>query len=96
LVSNCLKYAFKGRETGKIFLRVEKKGDELEIEVADNGVGLPDNFDIETNESLGVYLVQALTDQLDGALVVDNKQSDKALDIETGASFLVRFTPVTF
>jgi PAS domain S-box-containing protein len=95
LVSNCLKYAFKGRETGKIFLRVEKKGDELEIEVADNGVGLPDNFDIETNESLGVYLVQALTDQLDGALVVDNKQSDKALDIETGASFLVRFTPVT-
>ena len=95
LVSNCLKYAFKGRETGKIFLRVEKKGDELEIEVADNGVGLPDNFNIETNESLGVYLVQALTDQLDGALVVDNKQSDKALDIETGASFLVRFTPVT-
>ncbi len=95
LVSNCLKYAFKGRETGKVFLRVEKKGEELEIEVADNGVGLPEEFDIETNDSLGVYLVQALTDQLDGVLVVDNKQSDKTLDSNGGASFLVRFTPLT-
>jgi PAS domain S-box-containing protein len=95
LVSNCLKYAFKGRETGKILLRVERKGDELEIEVADNGVGLPDNFDFETNESLGVYLVQALTDQLDGKLLVDNKLTNNALETEHGASFLVRFTPLT-
>ena len=95
LVSNCLKYAFKGRETGKVFLRVEKKGEELEIEVADNGVGLPEEFDIETNDSLGVYLVQALNDQLDGVLVVDNKQSDKTLDSNGGASFLVRFTQLT-
>ncbi len=63
--------------------------------MADNGVGLPEEFDIETNDSLGVYLVQALTDQLDGVLVVDNKQSDKTLDSNGGASFLVRFTPLT-
>ena len=95
LVSNSLKYAFKGRSEGKLFLRVEKQGDDLEIEVADNGVGLPDDFDFETNESLGVYLVQALTDQLDGTLIVDNKLSNNALESEDGASFLVRFTPLT-
>ncbi|MGA0435034.1 MAG: PAS domain-containing sensor histidine kinase [Flavobacteriales bacterium] len=95
LVSNSLKYAFKGRESGKIFLRVEMKRDKLEIEVADNGVGLPDNFDFSSNESLGVYLVQALTDQLDGILVVDNKHSDNTLEVHDGASFLVSFTPLT-
>lgn len=95
LVSNCLKYAFKGMSSGKIFLRVKRVNENLEIEVADNGVGLPDDFDFETNESLGVYLVQALTDQLDGRLTVDNKHSDNALEWSTGASFLVSFTPLT-
>jgi PAS domain S-box-containing protein len=95
LVSNSLKYAFVGREGGKIQLRVERKGAEIEIEVSDNGVGLPDDFDFETNESLGVYLVQALTDQLDGTLVVDNNHSENTLERHIGASFLVRFTPLT-
>jgi PAS domain S-box-containing protein len=95
LVSNCLKYAFKGMSSGKIYLRVQRVGVNLEIQVADNGVGLPEDFDFETNESLGVYLVQALTDQLDGSLIVDNKHSDNALEWTTGASFLVSFTPLT-
>ena len=95
LVSNCLKYAFKGRDEGKIFLRVERVGENLEIQVADDGVGLPEDFDFETNESLGVYLVSALTDQLDGTLTVDNKHRDNALEWTNGASFLVSFTPLT-
>lgn len=95
LVSNCLKYAFKGREEGKIFLRVERVGENLEIQVADDGVGLPEDFDFETNESLGVYLVSALTDQLDGTLTVDNKHRYNALEWTNGASFLVSFTPLT-
>ena len=95
LVSNCLKYAFKGREEGKIFLRVERVDEKLEIQVADNGVGLPEDFEFETNESLGVYLVQALTDQLDGTLTVDNKHRYNTLEWTDGASFLVSFTPLT-
>lgn len=95
LVSNALKYAFPGKRGGTIELRVEEKGQDIEIEVSDNGVGLPDDFDFETNESLGVYLVQALTDQLDGSLLVDNNQSENPLEKESGASFLVRFTPLT-
>ena len=95
LVSNALKYAFPANRGGTIELRVEEKGKDIEIEVSDNGVGLPDDFDFETNESLGVYLVQALTDQLDGSLLVDNNQRENLLEKESGASFLVRFTPLT-
>jgi two-component sensor histidine kinase len=95
LVSNSLKYAFPNKEGGTINLRVERKGEDIEIEVSDDGVGLPDDFDFETNESLGVYLVQALTDQLDGTLVVDNNHNENTLEKRLGASFLVRFTPLT-
>jgi two-component sensor histidine kinase len=87
LVSNSLKYAFIGIEGGEIQLRVEERGGEIEIEVSDNGVGMPADFDFQNNESLGVYLVQALTDQLDGSLVVDNNQSEKTLKSERGIFF---------
>jgi hypothetical protein len=40
-------------------------------------------------------LVQALTDQLDGTLVVDNNHNENTLEKRLGASFLVRFTPLT-
>jgi PAS domain S-box-containing protein len=93
LVSNALKYAYIGQAEGTLFLRIEQKGDTLEIEVADDGVGLPEGFNFESNDSLGVYLVQALTDQIDGELIVDNKHSTNALETTTGSSFLVRFTP---
>ena len=94
LVSNCLKYAFVGREHGKLTLRVEEKDNELEIEVSDDGVGLPEGFSFESNDSLGVYLVQALTEQLDGVLIVNNNSTTSALEKTTGSSFLVRFTPI--
>ena len=94
LVSNSLKYAFVGREHGKLTLRVEEKDNELEIEVSDDGVGLPEGFSFESNDSLGVYLVQALTEQLDGVLIVNNNSTTSALENTTGSSFLVRFTPI--
>lgn len=90
LVSNAMKYAFPDRSEGVITLRVETMPDgKLEMEVRDNGVGLPENFDFSQNDSLGVYLVQALTEQIDGTLTVNNNSNG------AGCSFLVSFTPST-
>ena len=90
LVSNAMKYAFVSRPFGCITLRVQRvRGDLLEIEVQDDGVGLPEGFDFSQNDSLGVYLVQALTDQIDGTLLVRNNENGP------GCSFLVSFTPST-
>ena len=54
----------------------------------------PKVFSFESNDSLGVYLVQALTEQLDGVLIVNNNSTTSALEKTTGSSFLVRFTPI--
>ncbi len=40
--------------------------------VSDNGTGIPKNIDIENPETLGIQLVSALVDQLDGELELKN------------------------
>ncbi|HEY9597510.1 MAG TPA: PAS domain-containing protein [Cyanophyceae cyanobacterium] len=75
LVSNSLKYAFPGNRQGEI--KVEFKAnnnDTLMLIVRDNGIGIPQEFDIETTTSLGLTLVQGLVEQLDGTLSVDCSQ----------------------
>ena len=89
LVSNSLKYAFPERSQGTITLRIQNMEEgKVELEVSDDGVGLPPGMDFAKNDSLGVYLVQALTEQIDGELVVTSTDQGRK-----GCSFLVRFTP---
>jgi two-component sensor histidine kinase len=86
LLSNAMKYAFVGRAAGVVTLRVGQEAGRVQIEVRDDGVGLPEGFDAQTHDSLGMYLVQALTEQLDGELEIGKGP---------GSSFLVSFTPST-
>jgi len=50
--------------------------------VADNGVGFPQDLDLEKTESLGLELVRSLTRQLDGSL---------ELGRERGTAFTIKF-----
>lgn len=69
LVSNAMKYAFVGRKKGKLNIQVkEKKGEKIELVIKDDGVGLPETLDAKQSGSLGLTLVNALTEQLDGTL----------------------------
>jgi len=86
LVSNAMKYAFKGREKGALMIRVEEVNHNVEIEVSDNGVGLPNDFSLEKNDSLGIYLVQALIEQLSGTLKVESLKEGRK-----GSLFLISF-----
>jgi two-component sensor histidine kinase len=47
------------------------EGTEYTLMVEDNGVGLPEGFNWEQADSLGLQLVQVLTKQLDGTVRVD-------------------------
>lgn len=64
LVTNSYKHAFKEIEKGEINISVVKKDDEIEIVFSDNGIG----FDLSTTDthSLGLILIESLTEQLSG------------------------------
>lgn len=69
LVTNSLKYAFPGSRAGVIRISCrQKENDRLELAVSDDGVGFPATFNLNSTASLGMQLIQSLTDQLDGRL----------------------------
>ncbi|MDD5154318.1 MAG: histidine kinase dimerization/phosphoacceptor domain -containing protein [Desulfovibrionales bacterium] len=78
LVSNSLKYAFPEDKEGgiKITLRTLDEG-AMELTVADNGVGLPGDWDLTNSGSLGLKLVKILTDQIDGQIDLDRSEGTK-------------------
>jgi len=73
LVSNSLKHAFPEGKRGEVRIAMRQVGrDEVELEVSDNGVGLPESVGVRNAESLGLRLVSMLAeDQLVGEIKVD-------------------------
>ncbi|MRR05437.1 MAG: PAS domain S-box protein [Deltaproteobacteria bacterium] len=71
LVSNCLKHAFPGDRRGSVSIRgtLDEEG-YICLTVADTGVGLPQDFDVASSESLGLQIVSQLTKQLHGTLEI--------------------------
>jgi len=69
LVSNAIKYAFPDN-SGTVLIQLQCcRENEYEFIVADNGRGMPEGFDIEQLNSLGLQLVKGLVEeQLDGTL----------------------------
>jgi len=82
LVSNALKYAYKGRKKGVLTVVLREENDDVILAVKDDGVGLPKDFAFEKNNSLGIQLVYALLDQLDATVKVNQSN---------GTEFFIRF-----
>jgi PAS domain S-box-containing protein len=68
LLSNSLKYAISPDCSGEISIWGREAGGRLVFTIRDNGCGIPDNFDWEQTDSLGLNLVRMLTRQLKGTI----------------------------
>ena len=76
LISNSFKHAFVDDDEGQVQVSLkylEKSTDKLILTVSDNGKGMPEKFDIENANSLGLRLVKMLSNQLDGEVSYLNK-----------------------
>ncbi len=76
LVSNALKHAFPGDRSGTVSVALRYSAGEhlsdglriCELQIADDGVGLPEDLDLATAESMGLYVVRILTQQIQGTV----------------------------
>jgi PAS domain S-box-containing protein len=83
LVTNSLKHAFPSEGSGQVMVCLERRDEHTCIlTVADTGKGLPDGFDPDRTETLGMTIVKSLTQQLEGKLEIGR---------HGGASFTITF-----
>ncbi len=70
LITNSLKHAFPQQEKGIIKIVCKKLDDDtLDLEYSDNGIGLPKDFDLETQSAFGLYtLSEIIQEQMAGKL----------------------------
>ncbi|HEY6166766.1 MAG TPA: CHASE domain-containing protein [Verrucomicrobiae bacterium] len=69
MVSNCLKHAFPDGRSGAVSIQFRRDDQQrFHLVVRDNGVGLPGDFASLSTSSLGLSLVNILTEQLGGEL----------------------------
>jgi two-component sensor histidine kinase len=73
LLINALKYAHPAeRVRGRIELGCRNGREGIEIWVADDGVGLPDDFDPHTGAGLGMRTLRAIARKIDARLEFDS------------------------
>lgn len=88
LVSNCLKHAFPHGQAGHIWVMFRRQPDgKLQLQVRDNGVGLPDAVTPDTVESFGLQLVDILREQLRATLELQRRP---------GTTVTITFTELTY
>lgn len=72
IVSNSLKHAFPEGKNGTISIGLKRNGQIIELQIADNGVGLKDHLNFEKPESFGFLLIETLANQLEAEVTVNS------------------------
>jgi PAS domain S-box-containing protein len=75
LLTNSMKYAFPENQKGeiKVDFKINNQG-KFQLDVSDNGIGLPPKIGPENSDSLGMQLIYNLTQQIKGDLKVMNSE----------------------
>jgi two-component sensor histidine kinase len=83
LTTNAFKHAFPGGR-GSVDVSLQREGDRYTLRVADDGVGLPERFELTSLTSLGLQLVQTLSEQVGGTVGIERGSA-------AGVAFSVSF-----
>jgi len=79
LITNAVKYAFTNRDDGILQITITRDAHRMSIIIADNGVGLPEGFDIEASSGFGFTLVNMLTKQINCSFSIKSHNGTQCL-----------------
>ncbi|MCG8572737.1 MAG: HAMP domain-containing protein [Spirochaetes bacterium] len=68
LITNALKHAFTDIDDPQVQITFKQKGDQYLLTIQDNGKGLPENFNPEKSNTLGMNIVDQLVKQNNGIM----------------------------
>lgn len=69
LISNCVRHAFLPGQSGcRVRITLRNTGTMVILSVADNGAGLPEGFQADAAESVGMSIITSILRELNGAL----------------------------
>ena len=86
MISNSLKHAFQRSESGSILIQLTAiRPKEYELIISDTWSGFPESIDLKKTDTLGLKLIQTLTRQMEGKLIVSG---------HNGAVFNIQFKEI--
>jgi two-component sensor histidine kinase len=72
-ITNAIKYAFIGRENGLITIKLKQEQEQLHLTIADNGIGVSEDFNVDGLSSMGMNLMKGLSRQLGASFDLKNQ-----------------------
>ena len=79
ILTNSFKYAFTGNRKNHLSIKIaNQENQKCFIQIADNGVGLPDDY---VKKGTGFELIESLVDQIDGNLAITSSEKGTAIEL---------------
>jgi two-component sensor histidine kinase len=77
LIQNAVEHGFEKKKHGHIHIRLADQGNQVSLEIRDDGEPLPAEFDLDKPSSLGLQIVRSLVEgDLHGRLSLENRDSE--------------------
>ena len=77
ILTNIMKYAFGNMDSGTITISAAKEKDNAVITVQDNGIGIPEDFDLKKSNSFWMRLINMMSGDMGGTLRVERDNGTK-------------------
>ncbi|MFH2142597.1 MAG: PAS domain S-box protein [Bacteroidota bacterium] len=77
IITNAMKYAFVGKEQGILKISISRVENKISIIIADNGIGLPNEFDENGNNGFGYALIEMLIRQIGASFKKESNMGTK-------------------
>ncbi len=71
LITNAMKHAFTGRESGELSLLMKLNSGTVTVILRDNGRGIPDNVEMNRSTGFGLELTGMLVEQIGGRIRIE-------------------------